>query len=655
MKNSLIYFALVLFLSKVHSQTVIFSENFNSLTPPNIPTGWTQHNVDGLNPHPALSGLMGSNAWVSTNNPFLTPSAGDIVMISCSYYSPAGTANDWLVTPYITIPSSGTTVLTWKARAYDDFIADGYLVKVITSGTDPSNYVTTTIATISMENGTWTERAANLSAWAGQTIRIAFQNNTYNMYLLGLNDIAVIQPLQSDAQVMNLELPKYASMGSITIKGTLRNLGSSNLTSATIYYSANGSSPASMTVSSINLAYGDTYDFIHTVPLNITTPGTWTIKAWAGLLNTGPDNNPLNDTATGQIAVVSSVPIKRAVLLGGTGAWCQFCPEGTVAMKQVLDTYPNAIGILAHKSDGMSFPDGDSILDKYVGGYPTGTIDYYKFDSFWGAGALSTSSWLPLMGIRLGHIVPAEVSGSHIYDPITRQLNVSVTATFRVAVSGDFRLNCYLVEDSVIGPNSSQYNQQNYYNTVVGHPYYGLGNPIIGYPHRYVLRACLGGPWGTPGSIPSTTTDGGVYTQNYTYTIPVNYDVVAANPNRMYLVYLIQEYHPDIDKRPIHNAMRQKLTTSTNIEFNLPHNSLVEVFPNPCYSHLTVRLTLAKTEKVQIRIFDLSGKEVQAFDQELLNQGEHLFSADLTSLPSGMYLMQVNIGNQTIVKKIEKQ
>ncbi|MCS7028080.1 MAG: choice-of-anchor J domain-containing protein [Bacteroidia bacterium] len=656
MKKVLSILALLVSLSGwMHAQTVVFSENFNSLTPPNIPTGWVQHNVDGLTPASAVSSLMGSNAWVSTNHSSLVPAPGDLVMISNSWYNPPGTANDWLVTPNITIPNTGTTILSWKARAYDPNYPDGYLVKVITSGTDPSNYVTTTIATITAENTTWTERSANLNAWAGQTIRIAFQNNSNDMYLLGLNDVAVVQPAASDAQIVSVDVPKYVSTGTFDIQGVLKNLSVSNLTSATIYYSVNSGTPVPMNLTSINLAYGATYNFTHSTPLNITSPGTYNIKVWASALSTGPDVNPSNDTATAQMAAVSSVPVKRAILFEGTGAWCQFCPDGAVIMEQVLNTYPNAIGIAVHNGDGMAFTDGNTINSAFATGYPYGTVDHYKFPTD-GPG-LSRSVWMSRMGTRLNHIVPAEISGSHTYNPSTRQLNVTVTATFRAAVTGDFRLNCYVIQDSVIGPNNSQYNQANYYNTVAGHPYYGAGNPIVGFAHRHVLRACLGGPWGTAGSIPSTTADGGVYTQNYTYTIPNNYGAVAADVNKMYVVYAIQEYSSNVNARPVHNALQQKINVPTSVEPVLLdlQNTEVNVYPNPFVGQTHVQFNLAKQENVSIRILDLTGKEVGFYNQGTMDAGSYTITLDASGLAAGMYLMNINIGNQVITKKIEIQ
>lgn len=637
-----------------YAQTVVFSENFNSLTPPNIPTGWTQHNVDGLTPASSLVSLMGTNAWVSTNNSSLIPAAGDLVMISNSWYSPPGTANDWLVTPNITIPATGTTILTWKAVAYDPDYPDGYLVKVITGGTDPSNYVTTTITTVSAENTTWTERSADLSSWAGQTIRIAFQNNSNDMFLLGLNDVQVIQPLAADASISSLNIEKYVSTGPLSIAGTLKNLSASTLTSADIHYSVNGGTPVTMSLTGLNLAYGGTYNFTHSTPFNITSSGTYNIKVWASNLSTGTDGNNANDTATAQSAAVSSIPTKRSILFEGTGAWCQFCPDGAVVLEQVLSTYSNAIGISVHNGDGMAFTDGNTINSAFLSGYPMGTVDHYKFPTD-GPG-LNRGVWSARMGTRLGHIVPAEVTGTHTYNPTTRQLEVDVTATFRAAVSGDFRINCYLVEDSVIGPNDTDYNQENYYNTIAGHPYYGAGNPIVGFAHRHVLRACLGGPWGTPGSVPNPTTDGGTYAQHYSYTIPTSYDVVTPNVNRMYLVYAIQEYSSNVNARPVHNAMEQALSVGSSINPLLTTPSTeITVFPNPFAGQTHVQFTLAKQENVQIRILDLTGKEVGMFNQGTMDAGSYTITLDASHLSAGMYLMNVNIGNQIITKKIEIQ
>jgi hypothetical protein len=258
------------------------------------------------------------------------------------------------------------------------------------------------------------------------------------------------------------------------------------------------------------------------------------------------------------------------------------------------------------------------------------------------------------MGTRLGHIVPAEISGTHTYNSSTRALNVDVTATFRAAVSGDFRLNCYVVEDSVVGPNNSQYNQVNYYNTVSGHPYQGAGNPIIGFVHRHVLRATLGGPWGTAGSIPATTTDGGVYTQNYTYTIPASYGTVTANPNKMYVVYAIQEYNASTNGRPVHNAMQQKIGSATTVGSTLTNNQTeVNVFPNPFAGQTNIQFTLGKQENVQGRILDLTGKQVGVFNQGTMDAGSYTITLDASGLSAGMYLMNINIGNQVITKKIE--
>ncbi len=58
-----------------------------------------------------------------------------------------------------------------------------------------------------------------------------------------------------------------------------------------------------------------------------------------------------------------------------------------------------------------------------------------------------------------------------IWDPVTRELQVSVKSTFSQSVNNDFRLACALTEDGVTGTDAG-YNQSN--------AYAGGGNGVMG-------------------------------------------------------------------------------------------------------------------------------------------------------------------------------
>lgn len=153
-------------------------------------TGWTLYNQDALTPNSSVNFV--NAAWISTTEEF-----DNNVAMSTSWYTPAGTSNDWLVSPSITLPA-GINKLYWDAQSYDSTYKDSYKVFVSTGGNQVADFTDqvfvqgngTTGST--GENTTWTKRSVDLSAYSGQTIRIAFQNFSTDMFLLSVDNITVV-------------------------------------------------------------------------------------------------------------------------------------------------------------------------------------------------------------------------------------------------------------------------------------------------------------------------------------------------------------------------------------------------------------------------------------------------------------------------------
>jgi len=114
------------------------------------------------------------------------------IIASNSWYTPAGTANDWLVSPQITIPTGATNVnLTWSATSLGDtaFLED-YKVYISTTGNQVSNF-TTLLLNVQNEPNTGSARTVNLSSYAGQNVRIAFRNDSNDQYVMFLDNIKI--------------------------------------------------------------------------------------------------------------------------------------------------------------------------------------------------------------------------------------------------------------------------------------------------------------------------------------------------------------------------------------------------------------------------------------------------------------------------------
>ncbi len=164
------------------SSQVVFTENWDGQGPGIA--GWTLYNVDGLTPNTNVAYV--NNAWVSRASEF-----DNNVAMSTSWYTPAGASNDWLVTPSITLPA-GTNTLYWDGLTYDPTYPDSYKVYISTTGNAVADF-TTELLDVNPEDTTdWVRHMVDLSAYSGQTVYIAFQNYSNDMYLLALDNIAVI-------------------------------------------------------------------------------------------------------------------------------------------------------------------------------------------------------------------------------------------------------------------------------------------------------------------------------------------------------------------------------------------------------------------------------------------------------------------------------
>ncbi len=139
-----------------------------------IPGTYTLVDQDGL------TNQLGINVWTGIGGSAL----------SSSFFNPAGIANDWMITPAIAgLPAD--QILSWRAAALDAALPDGYEVRLSTTGALPATVAnfSTVLASIPAENGFFTTRSVSLASYAGQTIYIAFVNNSNDMFVLAVDDV----------------------------------------------------------------------------------------------------------------------------------------------------------------------------------------------------------------------------------------------------------------------------------------------------------------------------------------------------------------------------------------------------------------------------------------------------------------------------------
>ena len=97
-------------------------------------------------------------------------------------------ANRWLITPRILLTSGN--LLSWDAMSMDADYLETYRVRISTTNTDTASF--NILTTIDEEDGEWTHHIIDLSAYTGQTVRIAFQLISDDMFRLLVDNIKIL-------------------------------------------------------------------------------------------------------------------------------------------------------------------------------------------------------------------------------------------------------------------------------------------------------------------------------------------------------------------------------------------------------------------------------------------------------------------------------
>lgn len=199
----------------VNAQEYIYFESFNNNADiGQMPEGYATYNEDGnpITDNFVNAGLSFGGGWEVRAWQDLEDFGG--VASSCSDFASPGTADDWMITPNISIDGTGA-LLVWQGMAVN---GGGYEVYVSTEGNNLSDFSSLSpVETIDNESdfaagGTFTDHSLDLSAYDGETIWIAFRNNnsSSDSRLIFINDVGVLAPPSAvDAGVTSRPTVEY--------------------------------------------------------------------------------------------------------------------------------------------------------------------------------------------------------------------------------------------------------------------------------------------------------------------------------------------------------------------------------------------------------------------------------------------------------------
>ncbi len=617
-----------------------WSENFNN----GLPAGWTLINNDGNTPNNGVSFV--NNAWVARikTNEQGKAIPGDSVMLSTSWYTPAGTSDDWLITPVFNV-SGPAMIIKWEEKAFDQQYADGYQVLISTTGTAISDF-TTTALTVSAANSSYTVKYVSLAAYAGQAIHVAFRNNSNDKYLLAIDNVEVLTPNTNDLGLTGVS-PKpgaptaYAKTGnSITLGGTAFNNSITPVTTFKVHYQQGNGPVTTDVISGVNIAPFASASF--TCPTAYTMPssiGDYPIDMWVELTGDVDDNNDSNSTV---ITAASFMPQKKIFVEEGTGTWCGWCPRGAVYMDSLYHTYPSSFSLAAvHNNDPMTLSAYDAFIGTKINGYPSVVIDRREVKD--------PSELIDVYNAENDYFGFADIT---LTDVSAAGFGYSVKATVKPAIdlSGDYRLALILTEDDVHGTGST-WAQSNYYSYASNNiPLTGAGHdwqsedahvPDSKMYYNFVARHVVPSPDGAANSLPATMTAGNTYDYTFTTTINPGYkrDKMRA------VVVLIRNSDGAV-------LNSNNLTVPLGVSDVASSVDNMSLYPNPAINNVVVSLGLSESSKVSIEVTDAMGRTVSSIPAQSLAKGNHKINISTEALANGIYNVKLQTEKGFVTKTL---
>lgn len=311
---------------------------------------------------------------------------------------------------------------------------------------------------------------------------------------------------------------------------------------------------------------------------------------------------------------------RRVLLEEFSTAQCGFCPDGDLIAAQIVKDHPSVIWVTHHAGfgvDSMTAPGSTAIASAFVNFAPSGVIDRTLFPlhvaPYANLGTIR-SKWDSLIAARLGDEQYCDIRIISTYYAEVGEILCNLEVEFStIPPPGDFRLNLFVIEDSIVGSGKG-YDQVNYFNGTPGHPFNGAGNPIIGYAHHRVVSAIPTGAWGVGGVIPATPETGKVYSWSWRGNL---YDIWDRSNLRQHglirFVAFVSYHHEDPLQRRVVHAGQAEITNvilGTDDETVLPQQLTLSAWPNPARDRITIEAALLPSDAGMLLVTDAAGRQV---------------------------------------------
>lgn len=645
MKKKSIVLLSIFTLSFASAQT--WSENFSFCSVPGLSAGWAGANAG------TVSFGCGTRAWESSDYHVKDPLHGTC-MVSTSQKSSAGISDDWLITPSFSVPVNAA--MQWEDLTQNQRWADGYRVLISTTGTNTANF-TTCLMTVESEKSIWTTRFMDLSDYAGQTVNIAFVNNSSDRCLLLLDNVKVFAPELNDGRVSEIAglLGYIAEAGNQNISGTFVSAGVAPTRNAVLNYQLNNGPVVTEKVDfATPLNYGETYHYSFNTRA-ITVVGPNKIKVWVSSVNNVNEGNFVNDTAYASFVVASKTVPRNGLIEEFSSSSCEPCAE--LAVTEGFDTLLNSY----NPNKG-----GNLCVVKYQMNWPDFTNDPSYSEQCWNRRG-HYDLWAIPWAIANGTTTMQNHNQTEIDAAIAVPAYADITATLAAIGSTNASANTTLAASATITPYVSfpSNSPLRVFQVITQHAYTYSAAITLQKDYYHVMRKMNPDAWGTP----TVVTDGVPFVVNFNHiasTAPCDptpaqqsfnfWTSGTITPNDIVYEYVV--FLQDTTNNQVLQA--SSWTASVTIPDVSPsvgiHQqsacSKTSVYPNPAKEYAVVSVEIEKLTLVEVTIFNGEGKQVYTNRKTSLGSGKHDLKINTSEFAKGNYNITINLNGEILNKQL---
>lgn len=170
------------------AQVSILNVDFNN----GIPTGWETIDNDNLVPFNNSNVNFMTEAW-NVIEDYDSLSIGDSILVATSWFENGGDADDYLISPSITLGNYGNYIY-FDLKSVDASNPDGFQVLYSTGGTTINDFINNPLVYDSIAiSPYWTNYSVNLDDLGinNQAVHFAFRHYATDQYILALDNISV--------------------------------------------------------------------------------------------------------------------------------------------------------------------------------------------------------------------------------------------------------------------------------------------------------------------------------------------------------------------------------------------------------------------------------------------------------------------------------